>query len=265
MQILSVMNNNTTTSQRRAIVMGASSGMGRAVAEILLAEGWIVGAAARRTDRLSELSSSHPDRVQTMAIDVTADDAAEKLLSLIDCLGGIDLYFHASGIGKQNHDLQTDIEMRTVSTNALGFTRCIDAVFNHLKAHGGGQIAVISSIAGTRGLGPAPAYSATKAFQNNYLEALEQQSVTQNLHIHITDIRPGFVKTDLLNDGFHYPMLMDPQRVAQQIVAAIHRKKHVVIIDRRYALLVFFWRLIPRWLWRRLKLHTHKRPLSNTR
>jgi len=239
--------------------MGASSGMGRAVAELLLDDGWLVGVAARREERLQELAERYPGRVQACAIDVTGDEAAAQLVDLATRLGGIDLYFHASGIGRQNHDLQPDTETATVLTNALGFTRCVDAAFNYMKQHGGGQIAVISSIAGTRGLGPAPSYSATKAFQNNYLEALEQQSVTQNLNIRITDIRPGFVKTALLDDGNSYPLLMDPQRVAQQIVKAVYGGRHVAVIDWRYRMLVFFWRLIPRCLWRRMKLRTAKK------
>ena len=110
---------------------------------------------------------------------------------------------------------------------------------------GKGHIAVISSIAGTKGLGIAPAYSATKRFRNTYIDALEQLSRMHHLHISFTDI-PGFVATGLLNDGKHYPMLMSPKTVAAHIVRAIHRKQRIAVIDWRYRLLVFFWKLIPR-------------------
>lgn len=100
----------------------------------------------------------------------------------------------------------------------------------------------------------APAYSATKRFQNTYIDALEQLANLQKLNIRFTDIRPGFVDTALLNGGKHYPMLMQANRVARQIVRALERKRRVAIIDGRYRALVFFWRMIPRCLWKRLRL-----------
>ena len=111
---------------------------------------------------------------------------------------------------------------------------------------------VISSIAGTKGLGAAPAYSATKRFQNTYIEALAQLARMQRLNIHFTDIRPGFVDTDLLGDDKKYPLLMSPSKVATSIIRAIERRKPVCTTDIRYRILVFFWRLIPRFLWERL-------------
>ena len=143
-----------------------------------------------------------------------------------------------------------------MSTNALGFTRMVDAAYQYFAEHGGGHIAILSSIAGTKGLGAAPAYSATKAFQNVYLQALEQQARMRKLNIAFTDIRPGFVDTALLNDGKHYPMLMRPQAVARQIVRALRQKKHVKVIDWRYRVLTALWRRLPRWVWRNMSIHT---------
>lgn len=128
--------------------------------------------------------------------------------------------------------------------------------FSYFRNNGGGHLAVISSIAGTKGLGVAPAYSATKRFQNTYIDALEQLAHLQKLNIHFTDIRPGFVATDLLNDGKHYPMLMKTDQVGRDIVRALHRKQRVAIIDGRYRILIFFWRMIPRWIWKRLPVKT---------
>ena len=113
---------------------------------------------------------------------------------------------------------------------------------------------VISSIAGTKGLGVAPSYSATKRYQNIYIDALAQLSRMEKQPITFTDIRPGFVRTDLLKDGRNYPMLMSPQYAALRIANAIDRKKRRAIIDWRYAILVFLWRLIPEWLWERLPI-----------
>lgn len=232
---------------KRAIVMGASSGIGLEVARLLVKKGWTVGVAARRLEQLAEFDVA-------ARIDVTTEDAGERLQELIARLGGMDLYFHASGIGKQNRELHEDIELRTMDTNAMGFTRMVGTAYRYMADHGGGHIAVISSIAGTKGLGPAPAYSATKAMQNTYIEALEQLANAQQLNIRFTDIRPGFVDTDLLNDGRRYPLLLDKVKVAKEIVDFIDKKRHVRVIDWRWRIITCNWRLIPRFLWRHFKL-----------
>ena len=235
--------------KKRAIVIGASSGIGREVALQLMQQGWALGVAARRADLLESIGA-----VATEQIDVTQDDAAEKLRNLIEKMGGMDLFFYASGIGKQNRDLHEDIELATMQTNALGFTRMIGEAYRYFAERGEGHIAAITSIAGTKGLGPAPAYSATKAMQNTYLQALEQLANARGLRIRFTDIRPGFVDTALLSDDFHYPMMLKPEKVAREIVCAINAKKHIRVIDWRYRLLTACWCMIPNCIWRRIKL-----------
>ena len=103
----------------KAIIVGASSGIGLEIAKQLLAEGWYLGIAARREEALLALKETAPDRIEVMTIDITHPDASERLLSLIERLGGMDLYFHSSGIGKQNRTLETDIELHTLQTNPL--------------------------------------------------------------------------------------------------------------------------------------------------
>jgi short-subunit dehydrogenase len=235
--------------KKRAIVIGASSGIGREVAKLLIQEGWTLGVAARRVEMLQDIGN-----VEVEQIDVTTEDAPARLRSLIEKLGGMDLFFYASGIGKQNRELQQDIEIATMQTNALGFTRMIGEAYRYFAEQGAGHIAAITSIAGTKGLGPAPAYSATKAMQNVYLQALEQQAHARGLRIHFTDIRPGFVDTALLSGDFHYPMMLKPQKVACEIIRAINAHEHVRVIDWKYRLLTAVWRTIPLFLLRRIKL-----------
>ena len=239
---------------KKAIIIGASSGIGREVALLLLKEGWHIGVAARREEPLQKLKDAAPEHVEVMTIDVTQEDAGERLLMLVEQLGGMDLYFHASGIGKQNRLLTEGIELRTMDTNAVGFTRMIGTAYRYFANRGEGHIAAITSIAGTKGMGPAPAYSATKAMQSTYLQALEQQARQRGLNIKFTDIRPGFVKTALLDDDFPYPMLMKPEAVARDIVESIRRGRHVRVIDYRYRVMTFLWRLIPRWIWRIIRI-----------
>lgn len=234
---------------KRAVVIGASSGIGMEVAKRLLQDGWTLGVAARRVELLQTLGAA-----EVAEIDVTAEDATARLRDLTARLGGMDLFFYASGIGKQNRELREDIELATMQTNGLGFTRMIGEAYRYFAERGEGHIAAITSIAGTKGLGPAPSYSATKAMQNVYLQALEQQANARGLRIRFTDIRPGFVDTALLNGDFKYPMMLRPENVAREIVSAINSYQHIRVIDWRYRLLTAFWRRIPRFIWRRFKL-----------
>lgn len=239
---------------KRIIIIGASSGIGREVALQFIRRGYKVGVAARRESALQELKTLAPEQVIYSRIDVTDDDAPSKLLELVKELGGLDIFLLCAGIGKQNADLQMDIELSTAQTNVLGFIRMVDTAYGYFREKGEGHIAVISSIAGTKGLGAAPAYSATKRFQNIYIEALEQLAQMQGLKIRFTDIRPGFVDTDLLGDDKKYPLLMCPEKVAKRIVRAIERCEAVCTMDWRYRIIVFFWRLIPRFIWKRLPI-----------
>lgn len=242
---------------KRAIIIGATSGIGQEVAKCLLLEGWQIGIAGRRQSALETLQGVAPEQIEIQALDVTQEDAAEKLNMLIDKVGGMDLFLLSSGIGFQNMKLDIEVELNTARTNVEGFTRMVDTAFAYFKKNGGGHLAVISSIAGTKGIGVAPAYSATKRFQNTYIDALEQLAYLQKLNIHFTDIRPGFVATDLLSDGKHYPMLMKADKVGRHIAHALKRKRRIVIIDWRYRILVFFWKMIPRWIWKRLPVKTN--------
>ncbi len=235
--------------KQKAIVMGASSGLGREVAERLLRDGWQVGVAARRVEALRDISVAGAPPPMVAQIDVTHEDADLHLRQLIERMGGVDLYFHASGIGKQNPGLEADVELRTLQTNGVGFTRMVGEAFRWMASHGGGHIAVISSIAGTKGLAQAPSYSATKAFQNTYIQALEQLSNSRRLHIAFTDLRPGFVDTDLIR-GSHFPMTLDKSLVADEMMWAIASKQHVRIIDWKWRIVVRLWRMVPDWGWR---------------
>lgn len=247
---------------KKAIIIGATSGIGQAVMLELTRRGWEVGIAGRRQEQLIELQRTNLNVIATQRIDITHPDAADQLHTLIGKMGGdIDLYFHSSGIGYQNPSLDIDKELRTVETNALGFTRMVTAAYHYFLQHPErqGHIAVISSIAGTRPLGAAPAYSATKRYINHYMDCLRQLLHIQGVrHLCLTDIRPGFVRTPLLTDGGNYPMQLDVNQVAKEIVDGLERRKSVITVDWKYRLLVFFWRLIPRFIWLRLKIASKK-------
>lgn len=233
---------------KRVIIIGATSGIGHELAEKYAAQGWMVGIAGRREEELQRLQSTSPKTIFYETLDVTHENATDILHQLIEKSGGMDLFLLCSGIGSQNLSLTPDIELKTAATNVEGFIRMVTAAFHYFEDKPNGHIAVISSIAGTKGLGSAPAYSATKRFQNTYIEALTQLAYMNKLNIRFTDIRPGFVATPLLKDR-KYPLLMKAPEVASHIIRAIERNRKVVVIDWKYSIIVFFWKFIPRWLW----------------
>lgn len=240
---------------KRIVIMGATSGIGLETAKRCIAAGWCVGAAGRRSEELERLRGLALRQVETEAIDVTDDAAPAALERLIERLGGMDVYLHVAGVGSRNPQLDPVVELHTVRTNVEGFIRMTTAAYGYFAAHGGGHIAVVSSIAGTRGLGVAAAYSASKRFQNTYIDALAQLARMQGLKIRFTDIRPGFVATALLRNA-DYPMLMRPEKVAEALFRALERGKRRAVIDCRYALLVLLWRLIPQGVWERLPIRS---------
>ncbi len=238
---------------KRAVVIGATSGIGKEVARLLWEKGRTVGIAGRRQSLLEQFAKGCGERIFTQVLDVTDENAGKLMLELLERMGGADLIFLSSGIGSQNPNLDPETELRTVQTNSVGFVRMITAAFNYFKVNGGGHIAAISSIAGTKGLGIAPAYSATKRMQNTYIQCLAQLSAMEKANILFTDIRPGFVDTDLLKSG-KFPLLMKPDYAARRIVKAVERKRRVAVIDWKYSIVVALWRMIPRCIWERMNV-----------
>lgn len=239
-----------------AIIIGASSGLGKRIAETYINRGYTVGVAARRTEMLAPLVEMAPDRVSAISIDITRDDATAQLDRLIESIGTHpDIFINCAGIGYANPELDAGRDIATVATNCTGFTRVIDHMFNYYARQSSpGHIAAITSIAATRGIGIAASYSASKRFQSEYLTALSQLARQRRLPIAITDIQPGFIDTPLLDAGTKYPMLMNPDRAAALIIRAIDRRRHRAVIDARWAIVRLLWRCIPQPLWRRLRL-----------
>ena len=132
---------------KKIIIIGATSGIGREVAKLYIAQGWQVGIAGRRAEELESIRKEAPQQVQTEIIDVTQESAPARLQALIEKVGGMDIYLHSSGIGKQNPALTPDIELNTAATNVEGFIRLITEAYHYFEQQGYGHIAAISSIA----------------------------------------------------------------------------------------------------------------------
>lgn len=243
---------------KRIIIIGASSGLGERIALDMAAKGWRVGIAARRESRLKAIQDQAPNNVIYQAIDVTATDAVKRFNDLIERLGGMDVLLYAAGVGYQDPDIDPAILTSTLETNVVGFSRILTAAYKYFRDTSNverGHIAAITSIAGTKGIGIAAGYSASKRYEQTFIDALDQLAHTQHVNVGFTDIRPGFIRTALLNPNRKYPMEMNVGYAAAKIEKAILTHRRIATIDLRWAIVVFLWRMIPKRLWRRLSLN----------
>lgn len=240
---------------KRVVIMGASSGIGLAVAKALASRGVRVGVAARRTDTLEDLKRTYPEYVEYSSIDINQEEAPAKLCSLIEKLGGMDIYFHVAGIGYENLLLQPEREVQIIQTNAGGFARMVCAAYRWFREKGvKGHIAAVTSVAGTNGIGRLSAYSSSKKCAQTYLVALEQLSHAENSGISFTDIRPGWIRTPLLLPDTRYPLEMTLEYALPLVIRAIVRRERVAYIDWRWGVVAALWKRIPDALWTRLKI-----------
>jgi short-subunit dehydrogenase len=237
---------------KKAIIIGATSGIGEGLAKILTDNKYKVGITGRRTELLETLKSQKPQDYFISSFDVSDTEIInEKLSALVSELGGLDLLVLCSGTGDLNEILDFSIEKRTIDTNVLGFTCVADWAFNYFDKQQSGHLVAISSVAGLRGNGIAPSYSASKAYQINYLEGLRQKACKLKTQILITDIRPGFVDTAMAKgEGQFWVAPVD--KASKQIFNAIQKKKKVVYLTKRWRLIGFVLKRIPRLIYDRM-------------
>lgn len=242
---------------RRIVIVGASTGIGRKVATDFANAGWGVAVAARSENKLKALADKFPNSMVYSSIDITAPDAVEKFHDLIEKNGGMDILLLASGVGFANPELNPGIDRNILEVNVKGFTRIINAAYIYFKNTANlhkGRIAAFTSIAGTKGLGLAPTYSASKRYQQNYLQAIDQLAHIQHVNVGITDIRPGFIRTNLLDPDKAYPLTMAVDYAAPLIEKAIIRGSRVATIDLRWNIIDKLWRMIPNCIWPHLQI-----------
>lgn len=237
---------------KKAIVVGASSGIGNRLAALLAANNYKVGITGRRDQLLLNLQSTNPEEFIVSVFDVTdVADVPQRLKQLTDELSGLDLLVLSSGTGKINEILDTAIEQEINALNVAGFTAVADWGFNFFQKQGFGQFVAITSIAGIRGSRQAPAYFASKSYQISYLESLRQKAKNTKLPIYITDIRPGFVDTAMAG-GENLFWVAPVEKAASQIYKAIERKRDIVYVTKRWRLIGFLFWILPKAIHKRL-------------
>ena len=230
---------------KKAIVIGATSGMGKSITELLIQNGYVVGVTGRRIELLVSLKQKNPEQICISQMDVQDLSSIESICNeLVNKLGGLDLLIIASGIGDENKSLDFAIENNVIKTNIQGFTCVADWGMNYFKKQSHGHLVNISSIAGIRGNGDAPSYNASKAFQINYLEGLRLNADKSGADIIVTDVRPGFVNTEMAKgEGLFW--VAPVEKAAQQIFNAIKEKRKVVYITKRWRIIGWLLKIMP--------------------
>ena len=237
---------------KKAIVIGASSGIGRELAIRLAKDGYLVGLVARRRDLLLELKAEIGENAKVKVVDVTqADDNLGLIEDLAKELGGLDLVILNAGVGHINNDLDWGKEKAAIDVNVTGFTALAGASYKYFERQGRGHIVAISSVVALRGLGASPAYSASKAFISNYLQGLRQKAVKAKLDITVTDIKPGFVDTEMAKGATTFWMA-SPELAASQIIQAIIRKKPHAYVIKRWRLIGWLFKVLPDCLYNKI-------------
>lgn len=235
-------------------VVGASSGIGAAVARELRARGARVAISARREDRLHEVAEGSmlvvpADVTHPASIRAAADRVVEEL-------GDPDAVVMAAG---RSHQLRvenwdTEAFRAQVEVNLVGMSNTIGAVLPHLLRRGSGVLAGIASLAGYRGLPGGGAYGATKAAQLTLLEDLRVQLAPRG--VHVTTISPGFVRTEMTRrNSFRMPFIIDADAAGRAICDGLERDRAEIVFPLRLAVLAKAARLVPVRLWPRLWAH----------
>jgi len=237
---------------RTAVIIGASSGIGEALARQLNREGWRLCLMARRMDRLETLRQSLAPHTVVHQLDVSHPNAPAIVARLLVELGGADLVIISAGTGHNNPDLREDLDMDTVSVNVIGFMKVGQAVMRDFVKRGRGHLVGISSVAALLGNWIGAAYAASKAFQSVYLDGLRDMAAKSGLPIVVTEVQPGFVDTAMMKPDrplgtiARFVLVASPEVAARQIMKAVHRRAKHAYVPRRYALVAFLAKLLPR-------------------
>ena len=235
---------------QKIIIIGSTSGMGRRMAEIYAEGGNRVGATGRRKSLLDELQQQYPQQVETENFDITKNENIERLQSLVNKLGGLDLLIISAGIGESSKKLRWELDKLMVDTNVNGFVEIANWTYNFFERQGYGHLVTISSIAGIRGSSYAPAYSASKSFHSNYFEGLSIKARKHKKKIFITCIEPGFVNTKMAKGNKRF-WVASTDKAARQIIKAIQKKKRKTYITTRWWFIAKFMKWAPYWLYRK--------------
>ena len=229
---------------KKAIIVGATSGIASCLARQYANQGWSLGLTGRDTERLKRLEEELHAETIMIEMDLADSGLARKQFEkLAGQMNGVDLVIIAAGTGHIDPELYWEKELETIGTNVEGFAAIAHASIKLFERQGYGYLAAISSIAGIRG-GGAPAYNASKAFVSNYLQGLRHRAYRCGKPIYVTDIQPGFVDTPMAQgDGLFW--VSSPEKAAMQIYRALERRKRHCYVTRRWRLIAWVLKILP--------------------
>ena len=240
----------------KVIVVGASSGIGAAIATQLAKRGSTVAVVARRAQALEAIASAHPGRVRTYAFDTTDVDAVAELQDrIVADLGGLDAIFYAAGvmpaIAEGEYAFEKEREM--VDVNLLGAIAWITPAAARFEAARAGTIVGISSVAGERGRRKNPVYGTTKAALTAYLEGLRNRCARYG--VNVVTAKPGFIDTPMTKGVEGMFWLISADEAAAAIIRLAERGNSASgFVPKRWALVALVLRMIPSFIFRRLNV-----------
>lgn len=238
---------------KRILITGATSGIGKELAVQLAKKGHKVGLMGRRTEKLEELKSEIGDLAYIRTLDVTNLEQAEQTYSdLINEMGGMDMIILNAGVGVNKIMSPWKADQQTIEVNVLAFSHGLHFAFDYFKRQGHGHIVGMSSLASHLATYRAAVYTASKHYISNYMTGFRQKAKRVNADITITDIKPGFVKSEMTDNVRGMFWVADTDKAVRQMINAINKKRNIVYITKRWRLIAIIARLIPQFIWDRL-------------
>ena len=236
-------------SNNSIIIAGATSGIGRELARLCIEKGYKTGGTGRRIDRLKAMKEEYGDLFYYKQMDVTQFEEARKgLLDLADEMGGMDIVVLNAGISNIKKDSTLEAEQKVIDVNVSGFVQLAKTSFDYFSSQGHGQIVGISSIASMLGYGLSAPYNASKAFISNYMQGYRQKARRDDADIVITDIKPGFVESELTEGQKGMFWVATSEKAARQILRAIEKRKNHAYITSRWRLVAWLINVVPNWV-----------------
>lgn len=229
----------------KAIIIGATSGIGKELAKVFSAKGFEVGLMGRREELLEKVAQELSCKVYVKKVDIAVvDEAMARLKDLLREMGQVEVIVVVAGVGFINKNLDWRPEEETIATNVYGFAAMCNVAMNFFAEQSDGQLVAVSSIAAIRGSAAAPAYAASKAFVSNYLEGLRIWAYKNGLPVIVTEVQPGFVDTDMAKgDGLFW--MATAEKAAEEIFTAVVRKRSHAYITGRWRLIAWFLKVLP--------------------
>ncbi|MGL4364513.1 MAG: SDR family NAD(P)-dependent oxidoreductase [Bacteroidales bacterium] len=235
---------------KRILILGATSGIGRMLAEHYARCGYIVGITGRRTILLNEIQQQFPKNTYAKTLDICSSRLSDELTQLTAELGGLDILCINAGVGKYEEQLNAEFSQYTLAINVMGFTQAAIWGYNYFKQQGGnGQIVATSSVASVCALRQSPSYSASKRYIRHYIDCLAQRAYHEKISLKFTTLMPGFIATDFIKQK--YPLAISLSEASNAIIRAIDMKQREVYLPFRWTILTFLFRFIPKNVWER--------------